>query len=403
MNKLQEPQEFSYKAIKDVFKINKLSFIGIFISIILIFLVYSFVAPHKYETSFTLLPSMESNSGMGLSNLLKDMPIGGGIAGSALGGSDPNLNMFFEVLRSRTVADYVFKNTKLSDTNYFKFKYKEEYYQFYNNIKLIEKSRNDVLRMTVTLNTDFMPDEKEQTFYKELVSNIANQAINGMDSLLRNKNTSSARLSKEYVAEEIKRYHIELDSIQREIEFFQTENNVLELESQTSALLTQAIDLGSQLAIAELELNLAKREYSPNSPQFKSIEETYKTLKDQYEKVQQGGLTSSDAFSIPLKNVPTLIREYTDLIRKQKVIEQVIMYLETQRHQEAIAEKKDLPVVEVLDYPYVPDKKSTPQKKIILIFGAFVSLLITVLFLLIYAFNSKSVYVKKIEKETSTE
>ena len=106
-----------------------------------------------------------------------------------------------------------------------------------------------------------------------------------------------------------------------------------------------------------------------------------------------------DKFSIPLDSVPRLIRIYQDLMRKKKILEQVNLYLATQKYQSAIQEASDVPTVEPLDLAIVPEHRIAPQRKVMLILAFFISLVGGSLYLLILAVYNGNLIVKKEEKE----
>jgi uncharacterized protein involved in exopolysaccharide biosynthesis len=184
------------------------------------------------------------------------------------------------------------------------------------------------------------------------------------------------------------------------MEKFQSEHKVLAIEEQTTAIVQQAIEVGKELAEAKVELAVLSNELNPNSAQIKAIKDKVLTLQNQYESIQTGGLVESDAFAFPLKQVPTLLKEYARLLRERKVLEQVTLYLETQRHQEAIQEKKDIPIVEVLDKAEVPYKRIAPSRKIIAILSFSLSLLFALGYVLIRAYKQGII---TIEQELETD
>jgi capsule polysaccharide export protein KpsE/RkpR len=115
---------------------------------------------------------------------------------------------------------------------------------------------------------------------------------------------------KEFIERVLLEKQLELDSIDRELEKYQKENKVLAIDKQTQAIVTNAITIGSELAKAEIELNIMLQEYEQSSPTVRIQKEKVANLKNQYNRIQSGGLTSTDEFSIPLQNIPNIIREY---------------------------------------------------------------------------------------------
>ena len=97
----------------------------------------------------------------------------------------------------------------------------------------------------------------------------------------------------------------------------------MEIDEQTQAIIKSAVSVGYDLAQAEIEYNMMLQEFNPGSPALRGYEQQLKTLKQQYRKIQTGGLMKDDEFSIPFTKVPSLIRQYTNLMRDQKILNQV--------------------------------------------------------------------------------
>ena len=76
---------------------------------------------------------------------------------------------------------------------------------------------------------------------------------------------NAAKISLKYSQEETKAYRQKLDSIELQIQKFQSKNKVLEIEEQTKALLTQQVEIAKELLIAESNLKAAMQEYAENS------------------------------------------------------------------------------------------------------------------------------------------
>lgn len=94
-------------------------------------------------------------------------------------------------------------------------------------------------------------------------------------------------------------------------------------------------------------------------------------------------------YAIPLEKVPSLIREYANLLREQKILEQVAIFLETQKYTETIQEATEIPGVDVLDYPTIPLSHSSPNRKILLIFTFIFSLIISFGIVIYRGYKSK--------------
>lgn len=353
------------------------------ITIIVVFLLITtglfFVLPHKYSSHASIFPPEQNSAGGGLSSFLSSFSGGGGALFSMAGtGSGTQSKVYADILNSRSTAKHVIEVNKLDSNKYFKDMKPQQ------RIKLIRKSMPATVRKTgfididVNLATGFFPTDKDKDEVAELTRQLVISAIDGLDSILKEKNRMAAEQSKLYIEKEIHKYSVRLDSIEDKLQEYQSSNNVLEIEEQMKMILTQAIETGAELGKAKFQLNVARRQYQPNTPQLQALEEKYRSIEEQYNNIQSGGLTQQDAMSISLEKVPELSREYASLFRDKKIIEEVMLFLETQKHQEAIKISKDIPQISVLDAPEVPFQKSAPSYRMMYIFAFLLGCLIAV-------------------------
>jgi capsule polysaccharide export protein KpsE/RkpR len=243
--------------------------------------------------------------------------------------------------------------------------------------------RSGFIFISSNVATQNFPDKIEKSDAAELSALLVNSAIIGLDFVIRQRNNSVSGRTKDFIGSEIDNYNLLLDSVQNELELFRQNHKVFELEEQTKSIVSQANNIAVDLAKAEVELSLGKRLYAENSQNYKILKESYDILMNQYNKIQTGGITPNDKFSIPLTEIPTLIRQYTNLVRDQKLYEQILIYLRTNYYQEAIQEKRDVPQVDVLDWAQTPNEKEAPSYKFLLIIFTILNLAIISIYLYI--------------------
>lgn len=339
-------------------------------------MLYSLITPHKYESVTKLMPPAQSEGQSGLGSLLQ------GFTGTEIFmgnfGQNNQLQLFTGILKSRSVAKYIYDSLALNKHNFFKNAPEEDVLDFISRNLTVQIEKSGILNVYFLSSSPWFSNSDDIKEAARLSAEIANASFNALNHIIRTKNVSKSRQTRIHIEKTLQEYKNKLDSIEREIEEFKKKHKVIAIDEQTQAILTQAVSVGIELTKAQIEYNIAIQEYHPNSPQVKSLKEAVKALQQQYEKIQQGGLTSQDAFSIPLENIPQLERIYTSLVRDQKILNQVILYLETQRHQEAIQEEKDVPVVIQLDEAVVPHKRVAPQRMLMLIISLFLSFSISV-------------------------
>lgn len=360
------------------------------VSIVALVMAFTFIMPYTYMANSSIMPP-EKTSGGSLNSFLQN--VSGMIDLAGGGQADSRSKLMKSILSSRSVAEKVYDKLDLKNNILFKEYKKQDVIAYIPTLFEVEVEKSGIIMLNGLVPTGYLPNDNEKKAASELSYKITNVAIDALNEVLVEKNSSTARNSKLYVENEIKKYKKELDSVSTQLEQFQSDNKVLALEEQTTAIVSQVIELNSLLTETKTKLNLAKLEYSENSPQVAALESQVEFLQKQSNQLQAG---NDDEFSISLNKVPKLSREYLELFRDKKIIMNVLTYLETQKHQEAIQEEKDIPVVQVLDTAIEPRFKYSPSRGKILFISTFISTVIVLLIFMIVSY-----YEIRKEMETS--
>jgi capsule polysaccharide export protein KpsE/RkpR len=365
--------------------------VGIFfLGFMILIGLYLLIAPYKYTTVSSILPPKQTSTQMIPSNLLSTMNLPTGISNLGSG----NLSAeYSEVLKSYSVFEFVYDSLKLNHSRFFKGLKKNKIYDIYRTNMDVVVNRSGIIYITFVFGTHFLPSKVSKDSAARLSAEIPNVAITALDYIIRQRNNSISKLTKDFIGSEITNYTAKLDSVEIEIEKFQRANKVLEIDEQTKAIFQQANQVAVDLAKAEVDYNLAQKLYAENSQNLALTKENLRKLQEIYSKIQKGGITGNDNLAIPLENIPTLIRQYTNLTRTKEIYEQVLIYLQTQYFQEAIQEKRDVPQVEILDWASIPLEKSYPAYKATIILGFVIGLAIAITFLY-YSWRRQTQYQK---------
>lgn len=372
--------EFNLSLIIKLIKLYKKKIIKITLSIMIITVIFSFIMPYTYSVEAILMPPKKEKSSGGLSSFLQSFS-GGGLSLASVGKSNQS-KLYAAMLSSRTVVEYTIRKNNLDSSKYFD---DTEHYKIVKQLReeiTSDVGKNGLIQLEFGLQTSFFASSEEKKEVAILAADIVNYAVEGLDSVLRAQSMISANLSKTYIVKELDKYYIKLDSIEAELEAYQSQNNVLEIEEQLKAIMEQAVTTGAELSIADAEYRIANAEFNSDAPQLKVAREKYESLAEQYKNIQTGGLFESDKFSISLDKMPKIARKYATLLRDQKIMQEVMLYLETQRHQEGIAANRNVPTVDVLDMAVVPEKQSAPSKKMMLLLSIILGFIFAVIYIL---------------------
>jgi uncharacterized protein involved in exopolysaccharide biosynthesis len=353
--------------------------------------ILSYFVPYTYESNATLMPPEDSKAGAGLSSLLES--VSGGISIGGVG-SNNKVQLFTEILKSKEVAYYIIDSAKLYDYSFFQGMPREDLYEMIDQSLDVKYKRSGIIEIFTAASTGYFSSESAKDTAAELSAIIANTAIEGLSSITHRKSVSKAKRKRIFIERMLAENKLKLDSVDAELEKFQEENKVIAIDEQTNAILGNVTNVGIELSKAEAEYLSILQDFNPETQYAKSAEQLLEGLREQYARVQQGGLAPTDKFSIPLEDIPALVRVYTNLVRDQLIMNKVILYLETQKYQEAIQEESDIPSVEVLDKAEKPVRRSSPSKKIMVIFAFLLSGIFGAGYLVAKALYKGNIYLK---------
>ncbi|MCX7908293.1 MAG: Wzz/FepE/Etk N-terminal domain-containing protein [Ignavibacteria bacterium] len=333
----------------------------------------SYLLPHKYESKSTLLPPEEIIGGS-LTEFLRafsNLPTFGS-------GRATKIQLYYEMLKSKELAKFIAQKDEIKKLKIFKdldsIDLQRTIYQILN----VDLKQSGLFIITAKVPTGFFPNKEEKNLAAKASALVVKFALEGLDTLVHTRISTRSKRKRVLIENLLAEKKFQLDSIEKEIEDFQRKNKIIGLDEQSKAILSSTINIGSELAKAEIELSLFQTEYEQNSPYIKALRDKIQKLREQYSRVQTGGLTGTEAYSIPLEQIPSLYRQYMNLLREQKILEQVTIFLETQKYTETIQESTEIPGVDVLDTPTIPISHSSPNRKILLLFSLIISFIVSV-------------------------
>ncbi|MFA4924249.1 MAG: GNVR domain-containing protein [Ignavibacteriaceae bacterium] len=362
-------------------KIFSITFLGTLFYVLLLVFVY----PVTFSSGISILPP-EKNNTNGLSSLLQASEIAG----------IPNLNMsgansqlYAEIIKSRTAAEYVVSKLKLRD--YFNAKTEEE--ASYKLMKLlsIEVTKEGIIELSVPVSTSLFGRILSQTdSMRNLSASISNTYAEALDKINREKLSSKAKKARVYIEAQLKEIKTQLDTSETALMEFQKKNKTISLPEQMKAGIETAAKIKSEMISTEINLGLLSKNLNENNPSIISLHAKHQQLKDQLQKLE----SLNQDILLSFSDAPTLAAKLSSLVRDVKIFNEVYLMLQQQYFKEKIQENRDLPTVEILDAAIPPEKPVSPR----IIFSTFLAAVFIFLFtLLLSVFQTKEMF-KYIEK-----
>jgi uncharacterized protein involved in exopolysaccharide biosynthesis len=310
---------------------------------IFLFLILLFIYPLTYSSEIKILPP-EEKSYNGLSGLF-----GEGDASSllGLGGMGGNSQLYAEILKSRSAAEYVIDKCGLVEF------YNEDNIQrsvasLSKNLD-VQVTKEGIILLSVDLSTPMFSrfsDVKDSVNY--LAAEVSNTFAEALDKINREKLNIKAKQTREYVESQIALTKTQLDSAEQELKIFQEEYKTISLPKQLEAAIEHAAEIKSQIYFNEIKLKTLELNMDKESRTIISLRKKLDVLKEQYAKIEAGDKLNKD-FLPNFEDVPEISIRLARLTRNVKVLNEVYMLLQTQYYREKLQENKNIPTVQVLD------------------------------------------------------
>lgn len=327
--------------------------IGLIVAVAIVAsVIYALTLPPIYASTASILPPQQEGGGAGIISQLSGGL--GGLAGSFLGVQTP-ASQWMAILKSRTIKDTIIQRFDLMKA--FKAKTKEGAIKTLDGMVKISKSKEEVLSITV--------EDKNP----KRAAALANAFVEELDRVNKGMVTTSGRRMRVFIEKRLNEAKIELTKAEESMKAFQEGNRAVKLDDQSRAIIEAIGIVKGQLMAKEVELQTMLSYATPSNPQAEilktQVEELTEKLRELGEGKKRPGNPSSQDIFIPTAKIPDLALQYARLLREAKV-QQTLYELLTQQYEMArIQEAKDTPTVQVLDEAKVPELKSKPNKRLI--------------------------------------
>jgi len=343
---------------------------------IFLYLILLFIYPITYSSEIKILPPEENKIG-GISSLVGNSDFLSLLGSGASGG---NSQLFAEILKSRSAAEYVVDSCNL--VTYFDVENKLIAVEKTKKIIDVEVNKEGIIILSAEVSTPlFSRYSSVNDSIRLLSAKIANSYSNALDKINREKLNSRARRSREYIERQIELTKINLDSSEITLKRFQEKNKAISLPEQLESSIQTAAKLKSEIILTEIQRSTLAYNAAGEEKIIEGLNHRLAELKKQYSNIEGGDKLNSD-YMPAFKDIPELSLDLARLYREVKIQNEVYLLLQKQFFTEKIQENKDTPTVEVLDKAIPPLKPKAPRLIFHTIVGGLIAFLLTSIVLL---------------------
>ena len=321
----------------------------------------SLVLPEWYSATTSLFPP-ETGGGVGLySDLLQGMSIP---LLSPAGMSAQPETIFIDILKSRLIGMRLIEEFDL-----------QALYRtgtMTETLRALHNHSSFILMGNGMIIVNFEDRDPEQA------ATIANRYAELLDEFNKNSNINRASKTREFIEKQLETRDRLLAEAEEALKDFQEQNQTIEISEQVRSALEIVSSLTGEAIALEVELEILSQYTSQSSDEYISKKSRYDEIASQLKKFKQESARDDDdmirSFFPTFDRVPQVTLDYLRLIRQVKIEETVYELLIKEYEKSRIEENRDTPTVQILDRAEVPEIRSRPKRKILVVVGGLVGL-----------------------------
>jgi len=338
----------------------------------LLSLVISLLLPVRYTATVVLLPPQQNNS---LSTqLASQFGSLGSMAALATGGSSllKNSNdMYVAMFKSRTVEDAMIDHFGLMQ-EYHK-KYLSDTRKMFEHFATVEGSGKDgLIHISVE---DHDPHRAAE---------LANGYVDQFRDLSQHLAITEAGQRRLFFEQQLKQANQNLADSEESLKVTEQKTGLIQLDSQTRALIESAAALRAQITAKEVQIQGMQTYAAGENAQLVEAQQELDGLRAQLTKLG-GSSENPDGIIVPKGQMTEASLEYVRRLRDVKYYETIFDILARQFELAKLDEAKEGALIQVVDSAVPPDKKSFPKRTLIVLLATLAGLFVGVLTALVQA------------------
>jgi uncharacterized protein involved in exopolysaccharide biosynthesis len=190
---------------------------------------------------------------------------------------------------------------------------------------------------------------------------LANAYLSILDSLLIELPMQSSRESIAILTQEITRSEKAIASSDSLIALYLKHYSVYDIEAQVRAMLDIVSNLSARLSILDVEKRLLLMTQNVGNAELDRVEFRWNSLREQLLTMRESGAEPN--LLPPLSKLSEITAGYLHLVSERKVHEFVLQYLRLKLADAQILANSHVSTLRILDPPVIPEKRSWPRRK----------------------------------------
>jgi len=349
-NKSENSSFFNFLLI--ILKWKKFILINLLV-VLVISTIIAFLLPKIYYSSASVLPPKEEMSilgGSGLGGLTSVMREFSSIKGIGSLGNKNTYN-YLVILNSREVAEKVIKKYNLQEIYGYPNSMDKTLKAYYQNVVFEVQEEGN-------LEIGFYDEDPQRA------ADIANYLVDLLNERSYELSVTEARSNRKFLEGRVNENMDSLKVAENQLKDYQEKHGIFTIPEQTGALLEASSKIYAEKIAKEIEIDYLSKMFSNNN------------------EILNSARMQLDAINKKVNDLPSLGIEYLRIYRNILIRTKILEYLRPMLEQAIYQEKKDVPVIVVVDKAKVPEYKAKPKRIIVIGSSVFGWLIITIIIVL---------------------
>jgi tyrosine-protein kinase Etk/Wzc len=334
-------------------------------------IIVSLLLPKSYTATVTLLPPQQNSS---IGSTLASQQLGAlsgmaALATAGLGLKNPN-DMYVAMLKSRTVEDAMVQQFGLMQ------QYRSRYpsdarIAFEHQVKIVGNGKDGLLHISVV---DRDPKR---------AATLANGYVDQFRKLSEHLAFTEASQRRLFFEQQLEKAKDDLANAEEAMKRTEQTTGVIEPTGQSRALIEAAVQLRAQIAAKEVQIQGMQTYATGQNAQIVQAQQELESLRAQLARLGGTQESPESLLIVPKGKVPEVGLEYVRKLRDVKYYETIFEILARQFEIAKLDEAKEGAVIQVVDPAIPPDRRSSPQRTLIVlgavVLGFFFGVLLAIL------------------------
>ncbi|MGE5458682.1 MAG: Wzz/FepE/Etk N-terminal domain-containing protein, partial [Methanococcaceae archaeon] len=305
-----------------------------------------YLIPAEYDSTALIVPAADTQMG-GISSIvknLKDIPLG--LGGSSKSGET---DMLVTIINSRSTLEKLINKYNLKKD--------------YNTASLEEalKILNKKISTEVTEEKAFKITVR--TFSPRKSADIVNDLLKILNESVITLNVAKSKNNREFLEKRYDEIKRNLKSAEDSLQLYQVKSGLLEAKEQSKLIMSAYTKLEGDVMVKQLEYSIMEKLQSKDAPQLNNLRVQLDQYKQEFNKFKQQG--GGDQVLLPVSSLPEKTKNYVRYLRNVEVYNTILEFVVPLYEQAKFEEQKDIPVLQVIDYGAIPEKKAAPPRSLI--------------------------------------